>query len=152
MKPSDNPKATDLRAGAMLAPEANSGVPLRGDFERMARRRFQDPSLSGVGNGGASNHRRDEFTDGKPARKKIWAKLAPASMPQREVVKIAAELLRPLNQGLESLGGATELSKYVSDTYIPITMPLLAKSTRDRYRASSTITSCRRSASSACGT
>jgi len=33
----------------MLAPEANSGLPLKGDFERMARRRYQRGSLRLVG-------------------------------------------------------------------------------------------------------
>jgi len=55
-------------------------------------------------------------------------------MPEREVKKIAAEHLRPMNQWLESLGGATNFSTYVTETYIPIVMPLLAKSTQDRYR------------------
>src|SRR5215469_15143851 len=54
-------------------------------------------------------------------------------MNAREVQKIADEYLRPLNQGLESLGSATNFQHYVETTYIPITLPLMAKSTQDRY-------------------
>jgi hypothetical protein len=53
-------------------------------------------------------------------------------MSEREVKKIAAEYLRPMNQGLESLGSATNFSKYVEDTYKPIVLPLMASSTRSR--------------------
>ena len=55
-------------------------------------------------------------------------------MPERENKRIAAELLRPLNQGLESIGSATKFTVYVDETYIPVVMPLMAKSTRDRYQ------------------
>jgi hypothetical protein len=49
------------------------------------------------------------------------------------VKKIAAELLRPLNQGLESIGSATNFTTYVDETYIPVVMPLMARSTQDHY-------------------
>jgi integrase len=55
-------------------------------------------------------------------------------MPEREVKKIAAEKLRPLNQGLENIGSETNFTTYVNETYIPVEMPSLASSTRDRYR------------------
>ncbi len=54
-------------------------------------------------------------------------------MPEREVRKIAAEALRPMNQGLETIGSATTFSAYVEGTYKPLILPLLAKPTRDRY-------------------
>jgi hypothetical protein len=53
-------------------------------------------------------------------------------VPEREARKIAAEYLRPLNQGLESIGSATNFTVYVQQTYLPVVMPLMAKSTRDR--------------------
>jgi len=118
---------------AIVLGEANTGTPLRGDFERMARRRFQDPKPFRRGEWWCLQYWRDEFRDGKRGRKKAWAKLAPASMPDREVKKIAAELLRPLNQGLESIGSATNFTTYVDETYIPVVMPLMARSTQDRY-------------------
>ena len=53
-------------------------------------------------------------------------KFAPATMSEREVRKVAAEYLRPLNQGLESLGSATNFTTYVNETYIPVVLPLMA--------------------------
>ena len=53
-------------------------------------------------------------------------------MPEREVQKIAAEKLRPMNQGLISLGSATSFEDYVEGTYKPVVLPLMAKSTRER--------------------
>jgi hypothetical protein len=53
-------------------------------------------------------------------------------MPIREVKKIAAEHLRPINQGLENIGSATNFTTYVNETYIPVNLPLLASSTRER--------------------
>jgi len=41
--------------------------------------------------------------------------------------------LRPINQGLESIGSATLFSDYVLNTYNSTLLPLMAKSTRDRY-------------------
>src|ERR1700736_160570 len=54
-------------------------------------------------------------------------------MAEREVRKIAAEFLRPLNQGLETLGSATSFTEYVDSTYRTTVQPLMAKSTQDRY-------------------
>ena len=64
---------------------------------------------------------------------RAYIKLAPASMSEREAKKIAAEYLRPMNQGLESLGSVTNFSNYVEDTYKPIVLPLMASSTKSRY-------------------
>lgn len=100
----------------------------------MARRRFQNPQPFRRGSWWYLQYWRDDFGNGKAQRKKAWAKLAPASLPDREVKKIAAEFLRPLNQGLESIGSATNFTKYVDSTYIPLVMPTKAKSTQDRYR------------------
>jgi len=55
-------------------------------------------------------------------------------MSEREVRKVAAEVVRPINQGLESIGSATNLGEYVNATYIPVSLPVMAKSTQDRYR------------------
>ena len=115
-------------------PEASLGArPQNGEFERMARRRFQDPEPFISGNWWYLLIWEDEFIDGKRTRKRKRKRLAPATMGEREVKKIAAELLRPLNQGLESIGSATNFTTYVNGTYIPVVLPLMAKSTRDRY-------------------
>jgi hypothetical protein len=61
-------------------------------------------------------------------------RIAPATVPEREARKIAAELVRPQNQGLELVGSATNFSEYVENTYKPLLMPLMAKTTQDRTR------------------
>ncbi len=50
-------------------------------------------------------------------------------MPEREAKKVAAEMLRPVNQGLVTVGSAVNFTEYVDTTYIPIVLPLLAKTT-----------------------
>ncbi len=50
------------------------------------------------------------------------------------MLKLADEHLRPLNQGLESIGSATNFSYYVETTFLPVVMPLMAKSTQERSR------------------
>jgi len=112
--------------------EANTGNPLKGDFERMARRRFQDPPKR-RGAWWTIQVRQDVFVGGKVKRKNKRVRLAPASMPGRQVRKIVAEYLRPLNQELQGPGSATNFSHYIQHTYRPVIMPLFAKSTRDRY-------------------
>jgi hypothetical protein len=44
-------------------------------------------------------------------------RIAPATVPEREARKIAAEYLRPQNQGLELIRSATNFSEYVENTY-----------------------------------
>jgi integrase len=55
-------------------------------------------------------------------------------MKEREVLKIADEHLRPINQGLETIGSATNFQYFVENTYQVDVLPLMAKSTQDRYR------------------
>jgi integrase len=54
-------------------------------------------------------------------------------MPEREVRKIAAEMLRPVNQGLITVGSAVNFTTYVQTTYIPTDLPLLATTTQESY-------------------
>jgi integrase len=119
---------------AIVLSEANTGIPLTGDFERMAKRRFQNPKPRRHGNWWYIQVRRDQFVNGKLVRKNHWDKLAPATMPEREVAKIAVEKLRPINQGLESIGSATNFTHYVNHTYIPVVLPQKASSTQERYK------------------
>ena len=113
--------------------QANSAKPAAEDFERMARRRYQDPKPKREGNWWYLRIWQDEFVGGESTRKRQRIKLAPASMPEREVKKIAAEMLRPVNQGLISVGSAVVFEQYVESTYIPTVLPLLAKTTQDCY-------------------
>src|SRR5436305_10680743 len=55
-------------------------------------------------------------------------------MPVREVQKIKAEYLRPLNQGLVTAGSGTMFEDYIRNVYDATELPLLASSTQDRYR------------------
>jgi integrase len=121
----------DLRC-AIVSVEANTAIPLKGDFERMARRRFQDPKPRRRGNWWTIQVRQDVFVDGKLQRSNKRVRLAPVVMTEREVRKVAAEYLRPLNQELQSIGSATNFAHYVERTYLTVVMPLFAKSTRDR--------------------
>src|SRR5215469_328627 len=123
------------RPCAIVSGEANTGVPLRGDFERMARRRFQNPKPERRGKWWSLQYWQDEFTVSKTKRVHRRVRLAPATVPEREALKIAQEFLRPLNQGLELIGSATKFQHYVLNTYIPVVMSLMAKSTQDRYQS-----------------
>ena len=99
-----------------------------------ARRRFQDPKPKREGNCWYLRVWQDAFVGGVSTRKRQRIKLAPASMPEREVKKIAAEILRPVNQGLVTVGSAVNFNQYMDDTYIPTMLPLLAKTTQDAYQ------------------
>lgn len=100
----------------------------------MARRRFQDPRPKVEGKFWYIRPRYDQFVDGRRVRKQKRIRLAPATMPEREVRKIAAEFLRPINQGLELIGSATKFEDFLGDVYVPIVFPLMAASTQARYR------------------
>lgn len=102
-------------------------------MQRIARRRFQSPQPVREKNFWYLFSWVDVVENGKLVRKRKREKLAPASMPAREVRKIAAERLRALNQGLESIGGATLFEDYIAGVYHSTELPLLAQSTRGRY-------------------
>jgi integrase len=116
-----------------VSPEANTRDKLRGDFEAMSKRRFQAPEPERVGRWWYVRYWEDVFAAGKLVRKRIRHKLAPATIGEREAKKMAAEFLRPLNQGLAPLGSAMPFSEYVQTTYNSTLLPLMAKSTRGRY-------------------
>jgi len=116
----------------IVSTEANLGGSSKGDLESMARRRFQDPTPKRRGDWWTIQVRRDDFAGVNRKRTKTRVRIAPATVPEREARKIAAEYLRPLNQGLESIGSATNFKFYVEKTYIPAVMPLMAKSTQER--------------------
>jgi integrase len=99
----------------------------------MARRRFQDPELEKVGNWWQIRIYQDEYSNERWIRKRKRIKLAPATMSVREVQKIKAEYLRPLNQGLVTAGSATMFEDYIRTVYNTTELPLLASSTQERY-------------------
>jgi hypothetical protein len=59
---------TGIAPRGIVLPEANTGNPLKGDFERMARRRFQDPRPKRRGDGWVIQVRQDVVVNGKPRR------------------------------------------------------------------------------------
>lgn len=122
-----------LDTRAIVLPEANFGTPSPAEIEKMARRRFQSPTPFREGRFWWLFHWQDEFADGKRIRCRKRTKLAPSSMSAREVQKVAAEILRPLNQGLVSLGSAISFSEYVDNDYTSTVLPLMARATQDRY-------------------
>ncbi len=116
-----------------LAPEANPGDPLRGELERMAKRRFQNPKPFREGNWWWINPWIDGYEEGRLVRKRKRMKLAEASMPATEAKKLAADMLRPMNRGAETIGSATPFSVYVNTTYRNAVLPRLASTTRSNY-------------------
>jgi len=64
-----------------------------------------------------------------------WKRVTLAPVTRKgEVLKIADEYLRHIDQSLDSIGSATNFSTYVNDTYIWIVLPLMPTSTRIRYQ------------------
>jgi integrase len=115
-----------------LLAEAYLSGPSRGDFESMARRRYQKPNPRREGQQWVIYYWDDEFIDGERRRKKKRHVLGPASMGEREAEKERDEFLRPVNQGLINVGSATKFGDYVEAVYKPVVLPTMAKSTRDR--------------------
>jgi integrase len=116
----------------IVSVEANPTGQLSEDTETMARRRFQNPQPKRVGKWWYLLLWLDLFLAGKRIRKRKRIQLAPATMPEREVKKIAAEYLRPLNQGLAPIGAAVGFGDYVENVYKSTLLPLMAKSTQSR--------------------
>jgi integrase len=48
-------------------------------------------------------------------------------------LKIANEMLRPMNQGLQTIGSATRFADYVEETYKPYILPGMASTTKASY-------------------
>jgi integrase len=116
-----------------VSPETNPCTPSE-RFEKMARRRFQNPEPFKEGAFWWILHWQDDFINGKHIRKRKRVKLAPVTMPLREVKKVAAEIINPINQGLVTTGSATNFREYVNNTYQQNELPLMAKSTQQRYK------------------
>jgi ATP-dependent helicase/nuclease subunit A len=116
--------------------QANTGALFtspREEMERMARRRHQDPQPKKHGKYWTIVVWKDEFQNGKPKRRQVRVRLASLETKWREVLRLKDEYLRPLNQGLISIGSATNFRTFVQTTYMPLEMPLLAKTTQGRY-------------------
>jgi len=95
---------------------------------------FRIPYPEGKGIGGICCTGRIRFQMGRPRRKRKRHKLAPADTPEREARKMAVEFLRRTNQGLAPIGSATRFDDYVETVYNSTLLPLMARSTRERYQ------------------
>ena len=113
--------------------EDHSTATLLERYEQVARRRFQNPTPFREGNWWWISPWLDEIVGGRLKRKRTRRKVCPADTPEREARKIAAEMLRPMNQGLQTIGSATRFAAYVEDIYRPTLLPLLASTTRVSY-------------------
>jgi integrase len=100
----------------------------------MARRRFQAPKPERRGKLWVLRYWQDVFENGRRTRKRKRVKLAPATMAEREVKKLAAEHLRPMNQGLVTIGSATNFNEFVDNVYTPVPLSKMASTTQDRYQ------------------
>jgi hypothetical protein len=120
------------RRGIVLT-ETHVCEPSKGDFEKMARRRYQAPKPKRRGKWWTLLYWQDVFIEGRRTRQWKRLKLAPASLPEREVNQIAAEHLRPMNQGLITVGSATNFVEFVDNVYTPVVLSKMARSTQDRY-------------------
>jgi len=101
----------------------------------MARRRYQDPHPIKSGNFWYLFTWVDVFENGVRKRKRKREKLAPGTMPEREVRKIAAEKLRVTNQGLVTAGSAVTFQHFVENVYQPVVLATMSKTTQDRSRS-----------------
>src|SRR5215468_9043076 len=102
-----NPLCNDSKSRGISGGEVIPGGPSRGELERMARRRCQDPKPRREGKQWVLYYWVDVFENGKPRRKKKREPIGPGSMPEREARKVALELLRRINEGLGNIGSAT---------------------------------------------
>jgi integrase len=115
--------------------KANLSAPSKGDFDAMARRRFQNPKPRREGRWWVLYYWQDDFTNNERRRRKKRQKIAQVATPEREARRMASEFLRPLNQGLEPIGAATSFREYVESAYAPAVLPQMASSTQARYRS-----------------
>jgi integrase len=117
---------------ANVGTETSIGGLSKGEIERMARRRFQAPKPKRRGKWWCLLFWQNEFVDGRRVRKRKRINLAPADTPEREVEKIAAEHLRPMNQGLITVGSATNFADFVDNVYIQVVLLKMARTTQGR--------------------
>jgi hypothetical protein len=105
-------------------------------MERMARRRHQNPKPIREGLWWYLRVWEYSFVDGKQVRKLKRIKLAEASKKEREVKKIADEIVRPINHGQITVGGAVNFGEYVKDngTYMTAALSLRPKAVMKCYK------------------
>ncbi|MFB3923280.1 MAG: tyrosine-type recombinase/integrase [Terriglobia bacterium] len=124
-----------LGSAGTIPAETNCGEPSTEVFEKMARRRYQQPKPKRLGKWWYILLWQDEIVDGKLVRRRKRVQLGPASMLEAEALKIRDEHLRPMNQGLLPVASAMSFADFIERVYTPTTLPVMARSTQDRYRS-----------------
>jgi hypothetical protein len=108
------------------------------EIQRMARRRFQNPSPQRHRNWWTILIRKDEFEQGKLVRKVKRVRLLPLvneagrAIGEREAQRPASEYLRKINQGLDTPASAITFKDYVEKHYVPVVLRTMASSTKGR--------------------
>lgn len=110
---------------------ANTGLPLIQEMA-MAKRRFQQPKPFREGNWWWISPRKDEFVNGKLVRVRTRTKVCEADESEREAKRIAAEILRPMNQGLETIGSAMRFADFINSHFKPY-LETKASTTQSSY-------------------
>jgi hypothetical protein len=124
-----------LFTGDSVTSEANAAIALsQKERVNMARRRYQKPVPMQHGKHWTIIVTEDYLQDGQPKRRQKRVRLAPLETKWRTVLRLRDEKIKPLNQGMLAWGSATDFNTFVQQTYIANEMPLLAKTTQQRYR------------------
>ena len=122
--PKESPSATLTAANSCVSGK---------DFEAVARRRFQNPKPRKIGNWWWIYPWVDVWENGQIRRKRKPIKVAPADTGARAAQRIAAEIMRGQNQGLESIGSVTPFRIFVESDYKKAVLPLLAMPVQKNY-------------------
>jgi hypothetical protein len=104
MRRADHAIPVCLHGRGIVSSEASLDGPSKGNYESMARRRYQKPKPRKEGRQWVIYYWDDDFVDEERRRKKKRHVLGPATMGEREAEKVRDEFLRPLNQGLVNIG------------------------------------------------
>ena len=100
----------------------------------MARRRFQDPKPRKEGKWWYLRLWEDVFENGMRVRKLKRIKLALATMGERQVRKIALDIVAPKNKSIITTGAAVNFSEYVDTAYMNTAFKKLSSTTRACYQ------------------
>ena len=103
---------TEVDPCVSLSHEANTCLPLKGDFERMARRRYQDPTPTRRGAWWTLRFRQDEIVKGKLTRIRKEVRLALIKKTsERDARRLASEHLPAVEPRIREHWLSRELSK-----------------------------------------
>lgn len=120
------------RKGGKFGSGTKSGLLSLREIEAMQKKTFLSPTPQVHGTRWTVRIAKLIFKDGKWITTRTRVDLGPATMSFTQAKKEAAEVVRPLNQGLESPGSGITFKHYVDTVYIPTELPLMASSTQDR--------------------